>query len=398
MMKFIMLILYLVVALLPQGYIMGISYAGVSSYRMNYIVLPTICIILLLIFAKWFMDTEPKSRNHDRKLAILWAFYFAAIIIVVEMAAGVFMGQLSHNPYDRSLRGIVSNFYYAFPLIIYRENIRSHIINNSKYFKSSFVIILFLTSLTQLNFIEMQLLDGVENIVIYTAKNVLPVVVEGIFLNMLVTYGGAGASVLYLTMMEMMKWLFPVIPTFNWLTEFVIRIGIGGVIILILGDQINECQEKYKKNSKKGRRKEEKIFGQICVMIICVIIIWFFVGVFRVYPSVVLTGSMEPDIKPGDMILINKITDENDINKLKPGDIITFHRDDIIITHRIKEIVTDENGNISFRTKGDNNSVMDTRLVEPGEVIGKYVGVIPKIGLPVLWIKSGEGVPDGVEN
>ncbi len=60
--------------------------------------------------------------------------------------------------------------------------------------------------------------------------------------------------------------------------------------------------------------------------------------------------------------------------------------------------VTDENGNITFRTKGDNNSVEDTRLVEPNEVMGRYIGVIPKIGLPVLWIKSGEAVPDGVEN
>lgn len=83
-MKLIMLGLYLLVALVPQGYTKGINYAGISSYRMNYVILPTICIILLLIFAKWFMEVEPMSRNNDKKLAILWAFYFAAIILVAK--------------------------------------------------------------------------------------------------------------------------------------------------------------------------------------------------------------------------------------------------------------------------------------------------------------------------
>lgn len=397
-MKLIMLGLYLLVALVPQGYTKGIDYAGISSYRMNYVILPTICIILLLIFAKWFMEVEPMSRNNDKKLAILWAFYFAAIIIVAKMIVGIFMGTLSKNPYDRSFRGIVSNLYYALPLIIFRENIRSYIINKCTHYKMWFISLLFWLSFAGLNFMEIELLNGVENTVIYMAKNVLPLVIEGIFLNMMATYGGAGASIIYLIMQELMEWLFPVVPTLNWLTEFVISIGIGGIIILMLGDQISECQEKHKRNSKKTRRKQEKMFGQICVMVICVVMIWFFVGVFRIYPSVVLTGSMEPDIKPGDMILIDKITNEKGLNELKVGDIITFHRDDIVITHRIKEIVTDENGNITFRTKGDNNSVEDTRLVEPNEVMGRYIGVIPKIGLPVLWIKSGEAVPDDVEN
>lgn len=169
-----------------------------------------------------------------------------------------------------------------------------------------------------------------------------------------------------------------------------------GIIILVLGDLINESKSKYKHNKK--RKKTEKMCGQIVVMGFCVVVIWFFVGVFSIYPSVVLTGSMEPKIKPGDMILIDKICESKEIEELKEGDIITFHKDNIVITHRIIGKTTDEEENILFKTKGDNNSEENLRLVEPKEVIGKYVGVVPKVGIVVLWLKgSREEVPEGVE-
>ena len=393
----IMIILYLVVGLFPQMYTMGLKYIEIDSYRLSYIVLPTICIILLLVFAKFFMEVEPRGKNHDRKLAVLWAFYFAAIIIVINMAAGIFIDELEKNPYDRTISGIISNLYYAVPMILYRENVRSYAINNGKYFKCIFVGLVICTMIVKQNFSEIQLLGGTEETVIYIARYVAPAIVEGIFLNMMAAYGGAGPGIIYLLMMEIMKWIFPVTPMLGWLTEIVISVGIGGIIILMLGDRISECQDKYKKRSHK-KKKPEKIFGQITVMGICVLIIWFFAGVFEIYPSVVLTGSMEPGIEPGDMILINKITDKKEIDKLKVGDVITFHRDDIVITHRIIEIVKDENDNISFRTKGDNNSAEDSRLVETKEVMGKYIRVVPKAGLPVLWIKGRGSIPQGVES
>lgn len=42
--------------------------------------------------------------------------------------------------------------------------------------------------------------------------------------------------------------------------------------------------------------------------------------------------------------------EEKDIYNLSKGDIINFKREDITITHRIKEVITDEAGNRSFET------------------------------------------------
>ena len=57
---------------------------------------------------------------------------------------------------------------------------------------------------------------------------------------------------------------------------------------------------------------------------------------------------MEPEIKPGDIILVERIVDIEGINKLKVGDIIQFQRDGILISHRIIDIKREEEKGISF--------------------------------------------------
>ena len=47
---------------------------------------------------------------------------------------------------------------------------------------------------------------------------------------------------------------------------------------------------------------------------------WFCIGVFSIYPTVILTGSMEPGIMPGDAVIIKRVAEEDDIYKLAVGD------------------------------------------------------------------------------
>lgn len=97
---------------------------------------------------------------------------------------------------------------------------------------------------------------------------------------------------------------------------------------------------------------------------------------------VVLTGSMLPEIKVKDVVITKK-TEGKD---LKEGDVITFASTDsrfagTIITHRIikKNPKTDKEG-FTFQTKGDNNNVADSALVTEGNIFGKVILKIPKLG------------------
>jgi len=108
----------------------------------------------------------------------------------------------------------------------------------------------------------------------------------------------------------------------------------------------------------------------------------------------VLTGSMEPGIKPGDVVVTRGIDSTND-STLNVGDVIAFlpYPDDpTVVTHRIMGI-TATDGEISYVTKGDNNNSVDPwGPVEASHVRGKVMYVVPKVGYVKQWFGSHAGV------
>jgi len=113
--------------------------------------------------------------------------------------------------------------------------------------------------------------------------------------------------------------------------------------------------------------------------------------VFGLSPMVVLTESMSPTIDGGDMILAKK----TDPEALKEGDIITFvdpaFSSKVVNTHRIVGIEQTEEG-LLFTTRGDSNNADDSKPVPAENVVGLYVGKIPKLGKLVLFMRTTAGI------
>ena len=99
----------------------------------------------------------------------------------------------------------------------------------------------------------------------------------------------------------------------------------------------------------------------------------------------VLTGSMEPTINVGDLVIVKEINPSD----IQSGDIITFGslNSDNITTHRVNEVIN-ENGEIKYITQGDANNVQDPNPVQAEVLIGKVVKWVPKIGGIMAWMKS----------
>ena len=85
------------------------------------------------------------------------------------------------------------------------------------------------------------------------------------------------------------------------------------------------------------------------------------VPIFNYYLLTVKTGSMMNALNIGDNIIVKKVDD------YKVGDIITYKKDDIYVTHRITKI----DGN-TVTTKGDANNTEDPSFNRK-KVLGKFV-------------------------
>lgn len=131
------------------------------------------------------------------------------------------------------------------------------------------------------------------------------------------------------------------------------------------------------------------IFGILLVVVFVLVVVVVVVPRSMGGTSLtVLTGSMEPAIKPGDMVATRGITSHNE-NNLGIGSVIAFlpYPDDpTVVTHRIIAITTGNNGT-SYTTKGDaNNDVDPWGPVAASHVRGQVVYVIPKVGYLSQWI------------
>ena len=114
-------------------------------------------------------------------------------------------------------------------------------------------------------------------------------------------------------------------------------------------------------------------------------------GLFGFKFFIVRTDSMSAtDFSAGDVIISKAV----DVTTLKEGDIITFISEGSdsygkTVTHKIREVTTDAEGDIAFITYGTTTGEDDEALATV--VIGKYVGRIPKMGDFFLFLKTTPG-------
>jgi len=104
-------------------------------------------------------------------------------------------------------------------------------------------------------------------------------------------------------------------------------------------------------------------------------------------PFTVLTGSMEPTISPGDVVVVKKISPLD----ASVGGIVTFSDPEgtgQLITHRVRSIRA-RGSKVDFQTEGDANNVAERWTVARDGQIGKVTGRIPLIGNALVYLTGG---------
>lgn len=104
-------------------------------------------------------------------------------------------------------------------------------------------------------------------------------------------------------------------------------------------------------------------------------------------PFIVLSGSMESEINSGDIAVVKEV----DLKEIKKNDIIAFKEDEIVITHRVVDII-EKDGKIKYKTKGDNNNIEDEGYVFESQVEGKYQFKVRRLGNFAMFAQTPIGM------
>lgn len=108
---------------------------------------------------------------------------------------------------------------------------------------------------------------------------------------------------------------------------------------------------------------------------------------------IVLSDSMsKTDFNAGDLVLVKEV----DPSTLQEGDIISYTSQNSsnygeVVTHKIRKLTTDANGEPGFITYGTTTDTDDETIVTYEYVIGKYSKSIPKVGTFFQFLKSTPG-------
>lgn len=107
-------------------------------------------------------------------------------------------------------------------------------------------------------------------------------------------------------------------------------------------------------------------------------------------PRVVLTGSMQPVLRPGDVAVIAPAGVGS--QGLPSGRVVLVEDSSMASGFYLHRVVGhDVQGRVI--TRGDANRVADTVPVEPERIKGQLRLVVPLVGLPVVWLEDGRPAP-----
>ena len=135
----------------------------------------------------------------------------------------------------------------------------------------------------------------------------------------------------------------------------------------------------------------------VCMMIFTVVSVNTFDrsdrSLFGFKAFIVLSDSMsKTDFDAGDLVLVKEVNPST----LKEGDIIAYTSQNTsnygeTVTHKIRKLTTDANGEAGFITYGTTTDTDDETVVTYPYVLGKYKTNIPKVGRFFMFLKTTPG-------
>ncbi|NLC47835.1 MAG: signal peptidase I [Tenericutes bacterium] len=339
-------------------------------------------IIFLLSFAilsYYFVGFEKNKKRYQKDI-IISIITFALIYYLITYILGIYVG-FNRTGYIMQLVPIIKNILPVIIIIILGELIRYIFITKGSVYKS--IIILTIINLILLD-ITLLIHSYSYGPFLFVFRIIVPSIGKNLFLTYATYKVGYNTTITYRILFELPHYLLPIFPTFGNYLDSLLEFLVPFLFIYIIYKKFDNISNK--KVKVENKHKFIKIIIYTTSSVFLIIVIALTSGLFKYYVVTIGSNSMHPIIDVGDVVIVEKLNKE-ELNLLEVGDLLVFKHDNLVIIHRIVNILK-VNEEKYYYTKGDNNKTQDGYPIKETDVIGRTIFKIKYIGYPTVEINK----------
>ncbi len=337
-------------------------------------------LLIIIVSFKFLFRRLEKDRHRYTKDIIFEEIVFLTIFLLLYYLSGLLLNFAKVDNYY-TLKSITNIIIPIIVTIILKEFLRYQMLQKADGKKSLivFTTILFIF-LDLTNAIYMNLNLKIYDRFLFVALTALPTISTNIMCSYVSYKTGYKPTIIYRLVVELFMYLLPIIPNPNQYIYSIIWLFVP----------IALCHRIY--NFFKKERDEEVLreyhkrkFGTLIIpTLMTVFLVYITCGYFKYYALAIASGSMTPNINKGDLVIVEK---SNDYENIEPGQVIAFKHENITIVHRLVKKIK-EGDQYYFYTKGDANDDEDGYPIAENMIIGIVNIKVPYIGLPTVWLNE----------
>ena len=377
-----------IVMLFLQIFFLYMPISLIQTY--NNIIQPFGYIMLAVVVYFGFKGYQKPSRvaYQANLAAILSVVLYIIIIIAIAVAFGG-----GRNVFMLTMRGFFNQFWVAAVPLVAAEMVRFKLLKATTDRNRTFVVIslTLLFTFTRLNVLRVV---GFNAMITpeFLFESLLPAITASGLVTLVALKGTLFSTIVISFVFNLWNIFTPILPDLELLVLSLILCGImflSGILFAFLANDVSKEQRRRMDRALKYS-KGYGVKGFLLLVIMGVIVA-FFLNVFPVYPVVILTESMTGYIDRGSLVIMRRIPENEVLARVQVDDVLHYNFRHMEFVHRVVGFTEDSYGNRLFITQGDANPFPDPTPLDPAEVIGRPLFVIPFIGYPNIIIRAMTG-------
>lgn len=334
---------------------------------------------IVLTYSLYKLIGFRKDNDNNKYNAIQITIIGILLYILLTNLAGLYFGFL-RNSYSLTFTSIIKNTYMIIILVVSSELIRWMVASNQRVHKYQLII---LTVLYIVLDVVLALSPNYTSSSFNIFRFITTVGVVSIARNYVcsvLTYKVSFIPSLILRLFfSLYPFVVPIFPNFGDYLNSIIDLLTPFLIYFSIRRIVNHAN---KERVVKISRKLWYLYVPLWLSLIFVVILVS--GMFRYKIMAIGSGSMEPNVSKGDALIFEKYDGSE-----KPirNQVLVFRHNGKYITHRVYEVISDED-NTFYITKGDANNTTDDFKVYESDIVGIGKLNIKYIGYPTIWFQE----------